>query len=58
MPMCINNHTDTVFAVSAANIDRKQGLYVCTQVYLGGIEPQALDGLQKGLDGVIAGSKH
>lgn len=28
------------------------------QVYLGGIEAQALDGLQKGLDGVIAGSKH
>lgn len=27
------------------------------QVYLGGIEAQALDGLQKGLDGVIAGSK-
>ena len=25
------------------------------QAYLGGIEGQALDGLQKGLDGVIAG---
>lgn len=28
------------------------------QVYLGGIEAQALEGLQKGLDGVIAGSKY
>ena len=28
------------------------------QVYLGGIEAQELDVLQKGLDGVIAGSKH
>ena len=28
------------------------------QAYLGGIEAQALEGLQKGLDGVIAGGKH
>ena len=28
------------------------------QAYLGGIEGQALDGLQKGLDGVIAGGEH
>ena len=33
-------------------------VFTCMQVYLGGIEAQALDGLQKGLDGVIAGSKH
>lgn len=32
--------------------------YAAVQAYLGGIEAQALEGLQKGLDGVIAGGKH
>lgn len=36
----------------------KATFHIAVQAYLGGIEAQALDGLQKGLDGVIAGGKH
>jgi hypothetical protein len=42
-------------AVAALNCCTSQFVHSTMQAYLGGIEGQALDGLQKGLDGVIAG---
>ncbi len=42
-------------AVAALTCCTPQFVHSIMQAYLGGIEGQALDGLQKGLDGVIAG---
>jgi len=42
-------------AVALLNGCTSQFVHGSMQAYLGGIEGQALDGLQKGLDGVIAG---
>jgi len=42
-------------AVAPLNGCTSQFVHGSMQAYLGGIEGQALDGLQKGLDGVIAG---
>lgn len=42
-------------AVASLSCCTSHSVHDSMQAYLGGIEGQALDGLQKGLDGVIAG---
>ena len=53
---CLSCYAEAaLFALASLSCCTSQFVHSIMQAYLGGIEGQALDGLQKGLDGVIAG---